>query len=59
MDTEAQVARQRKSLAVDQKTYDLLQEVCFEVVIKVNTSIQLNFLTQSIPFDFNTSRGNI
>jgi hypothetical protein len=30
MDTEAQVARQRKSLAVDQKTYDLLQEVCFE-----------------------------
>jgi hypothetical protein len=29
MDTEAH-ARQRKSLAVDQKTYDLLQEVCFE-----------------------------
>jgi ferritin-like protein len=30
MDTEAQSARQRKSLAVDQKTYDLLQEICFE-----------------------------
>ena len=30
MDTEAQTARQRKSLAVDQKTYDLLQEICFE-----------------------------
>ena len=30
MDTEAQSARQRKSLAVDQKTYDLLQEICFQ-----------------------------
>tara|TARA_R110000751_G_scaffold47761_2_gene106777 strand:- start:3891 stop:4109 length:219 start_codon:yes stop_codon:yes gene_type:complete len=29
MDTEA-TTRQRKSLAVDQKTYDMLQEICFE-----------------------------
>jgi hypothetical protein len=30
MDTRAHIGRQRKSLAVDQKTYDLLQEICFE-----------------------------
>jgi len=30
MDTELHTARQRKSLAVDQKTYDLLEEICFQ-----------------------------
>ena len=30
METSANIGRQRKSLAVDQKTYNLLQEICFE-----------------------------
>jgi|TARA_R100000951_G_C2502576_1_gene137844 hypothetical protein len=30
METTIEPSRQRKSLAVDQKTYDLLQEICFE-----------------------------
>jgi|TARA_R110000803_G_scaffold79510_4_gene145127 hypothetical protein len=30
METTTEPSRQRKSLAVDQKTYDMLQEICFE-----------------------------